>query len=157
MNVATLEILRCPYCGGRLEVVTSLFLQRDGDEIQDGILGCECCIFAIVDGIPVMHLEGRSTTARAHIEAGRPDLARRVMFNLDDDAQAARFDEVASLDAATYRDVVEALGPTFEGGYFLFRFPTRPSSSPTRSCGRWPVPSSRTAGARSTSVAAPAT
>ena len=25
-------------------------------------------------------------------------------------------------DTATYRDVVEALGPHFEGGYFLYRF-----------------------------------
>jgi uncharacterized protein YbaR (Trm112 family) len=122
MNIATLEILRCPYCGGRLTLVTSLFLQRNGDEIQDGILGCQCCIFAIVDGIPVLHLDGASTTARGHVEAGRPDLARRAMFNLDDEAHAARFDEVASLDAATYRDVVDALGPTFEGGYFLYRF-----------------------------------
>jgi uncharacterized protein YbaR (Trm112 family) len=122
MNVATLEILRCPYCGGRLNLVTSLYLRRDGDEIQDGILGCECCIFAIVDGIPVMHLDGPSTTARGHVEAGRPDLARRAMFNLDDETHAARFDEVASLDVATYRDVVDALGPNFEGGYFLYRF-----------------------------------
>lgn len=122
MNAATLEILRCPYCGGRLDLVTSLFLRRDGDEILDGILGCQCCIFAIVDGIPIMHLEGRSTTARAQVEAGRPDLARRTMFNLDDEEHAARFDEVASSGAATYRDVVDALGPNFEGGYFLYRF-----------------------------------
>jgi len=122
MNVATLDILRCPYCGGRLDLVTSLFLRRDGDEIQDGILGCQCCIFAVVDGIPVMHLDGSSTTARAHIEAGRPDLARRAMFNLGDEARAVRFDKVASSDAATYRDVVNALGLAFEGGYFLYRF-----------------------------------
>ena len=122
MNVATLEILRCPYLRADATSSTSLFLQRDGDEIHDGILGCQCCIFAVVDGIPVMHLDGRSTTARAHVEAGRPDLARRAMFNLDDEAQAARFDEVASSDAATYRDVVDALGPNFEGGYFLYRF-----------------------------------
>lgn len=122
MNVGTLEILRCPYCGGRLDLVTSLFLQRDGDEIQDGILGCQCCIFAIVDGIPIMHLDGASTTARAHVEAGRPDLARRAMFNLNDEAHAAHFDKVASLDVVTYRDVVDALGSNFEGGYFLYRF-----------------------------------
>ena len=24
MNIATLDILRCPYCGGRLDLVTSL-------------------------------------------------------------------------------------------------------------------------------------
>jgi uncharacterized protein YbaR (Trm112 family) len=122
MNVSTLDILRCPYCGGRLELVTTMFHRRDGDDIHDGILGCQCCIFAIVDGIPIMHLEGSSTAARAHVEAGRPDLARRAMFNLDDEAHAARFDEVASSQAATYRNVVDALGPTFEGGYFLYRF-----------------------------------
>ena len=61
MHVSTLDILRCPYCGGRLELVTSLFHRRDGDEIHDGILGCHCCIFAVIDGIPVIHLEGAST------------------------------------------------------------------------------------------------
>ena len=122
MNISTLDILRCPYCGGRLELVTAMFHRRDGDDIQDGILGCQCCIFAIVDRIPIMHLDGSSTRARAHVEAGRPDLARRAMFNLDDEAHAARFDEVASSQAATYRDVVDALGSTFEGGYFLYRF-----------------------------------
>jgi uncharacterized protein YbaR (Trm112 family) len=122
MNLATLDLLRCPYCGGRLELVTAMFHRRDGDDIHDGILGCRCCIFAIVDGIPVMHLDANSTTARGHVGAGRPDLARRAMFNLDDEARAERFDEVASSQAATYRDVVDTLGPTFEGGYFLYRF-----------------------------------
>jgi uncharacterized protein YbaR (Trm112 family) len=122
MNIATLDILRCPYCGGRLELVSSLFHRRDGDEIHEGILGCSCCIFGVVEGIPIMHLNEASTTARAHVEAGRPDLARRAMFGLDDDQHAARFDDVVASDAATYRDVVEALGPNFEGGYFLYRF-----------------------------------
>jgi hypothetical protein len=44
------------------------------------------------------------------------------MFGLDDDEHAARFDAVASSGKATYRDTVEALGPNFEGGYFLYRF-----------------------------------
>jgi len=122
MHITTLDILRCPYCGGHLELVTAMFHRRDGDDVRDGILGCQCCIFAIVDGIPIMHLDGGSTTARAHIEAGRPDLARRTMFNLGDEAHAARFDEVASSHAAAYRDVVDVLGPAFEGGYFLYRF-----------------------------------
>jgi uncharacterized protein YbaR (Trm112 family) len=122
MHITTLDILRCPYCGGRLELVVSLFHRREGDEIQDGILGCHCCIFAVVDGIPVMHLDDDSTAARDHVQAGRPDLARRTMFGLGAAAHATLFDEAASSDTATYRDVVEALGPTFEGGYFLYRF-----------------------------------
>jgi hypothetical protein len=44
------------------------------------------------------------------------------MFGLDDDEQAEAFDAVASSDTATYRDTVEAFGPNFEGGYFLYRF-----------------------------------
>jgi uncharacterized protein YbaR (Trm112 family) len=122
MQIETLEVLRCPYCGGRLALVDSLFHRRTADELHDGILGCHCCIFPLVDGIPVLHVLPASTVARDHLQAGRADLARRVMFGLEDDAQAEAFDAVASSDTATYRETVEALGPTFEGGYFLYRF-----------------------------------
>jgi uncharacterized protein YbaR (Trm112 family) len=122
MRLETLEILRCPYCGGRLTLVDSLFHRRTAGEIQDGILGCHCCIFPIVDGIPVLHLQPPATIARDQIQAGQPGLARRTMIGLDSEAEAAAFDEVAASDTATYRETVEALGPNFEGGYFLYRF-----------------------------------
>ena len=122
MNVATFDILRCPFCGGRLDLVTSDFNEVAGDEIHSGILGCACCTFPVVEGIPVLHLQPQATSARDDVQAGRPDLARRTMVGLDDAAEAARFDEAASSETATYRDVVEALGPGFEGGYFLYRF-----------------------------------
>ena len=122
MKTETLEILRCPYCGGRLELVESLFHRRTAGEIQDGILGCQCCIFPVVDGIPVLHLLPAGTTARDQMQAGRPDLARRTMVGVEDEAGAAAFEVVAGSDAATYRETVEALGPNFEGGYFLYRF-----------------------------------
>jgi uncharacterized protein YbaR (Trm112 family) len=122
VNDATLEVLRCPYCGGRLELVTSLYHRRDGDEIEDGILGCHCCIFPIVSGIPILHLQPAATTARDQIQAAQPELARRTMFGLADEREAAAFEAVATSGTATYRDLVEALGPSFEGGYFLYRF-----------------------------------
>ena len=122
MLIETLEVLRCPYCGGQLSLVDSLFHTRTTDQIHEGILGCHCCIFPVVDGIPVLHVLQASTIARDQLQAGRPDLARRAMFGLDDDEQAEAFDAVASSDTATYRDTVEALGPNFEGGYFLYRF-----------------------------------
>jgi len=132
MRVDTLEILRCPYCGGRLELVESLFHRRadatvrgagaPGGDIVDGILGCHCCIFPVVDGIPVMHLQTAATEARDLVQAGEPALARRKMFGLESDADAAAFDAVASSATATYRETVDALGPNFEGGYFLYRF-----------------------------------
>ena len=122
MRIDTLDILRCPYCGGRLALVESLYHWCDGDEIRDGILGCHCCTFPVVAGIPVLHLAAAATVARAHIEAGKPDLARRALFHLDDEEQAERFEAVVSSETATYRDIVDALGSGFEGGYFLYRF-----------------------------------
>jgi len=122
VHTSTLDLLRCPYCGGRLDLVTSLFHQIDGDEIHDGILGCHCCIFPVVAGIPVLHLQSAATSARDHVQAGHPELARRTMFGLEDERQAEAFDATARSATATYRDLVEALGPNFEGGYFLYRF-----------------------------------
>jgi len=122
MLIEMLDVLRCPYCGGRLALVDSLFHRRTSDEIHDGILGCHCCIFPLVDGIPVLHVLPAATVARDHLQAERPELARRAMFGLDDSSQAEAFDAVASSAVATYRDTVEALGPNFEGGYFLYRF-----------------------------------
>jgi uncharacterized protein YbaR (Trm112 family) len=122
MRSDTLDLLRCPYCGGRLALVDSLFHERGGDTIQHGVLGCHCCLFPVVDGIPVLHLLANATTALDQMKEGRADLARRTMFGLDDEAQAAAFDAVASSPTATYRDTVEAFGPNFEGGYFLYRF-----------------------------------
>jgi uncharacterized protein YbaR (Trm112 family) len=134
MRLDTLELLRCPYCGGRLSLVESLPLWRMDDDIQDGILGCHCCIFPVVDGIPILHLLTNATTAREQVKNGRPDLARRTMFGLprepggdpssvsSGDDSGERFDELASSELATYQEIVEALGPAFEGGYFLYRF-----------------------------------
>ena len=82
MRIETLDVLRCPYCGGRLSVVESLFHRRSADEVQDAILGCHCCIFPLVDGIPVLHVLPASTIARDQLQAGRPDLARRAMFGV---------------------------------------------------------------------------
>jgi uncharacterized protein YbaR (Trm112 family) len=121
MLTDTLDILRCPYCGGRLALVESIFHRSTTHAIQDGILGCQCCIFPVVDGIPVLHLQPSAIAARDHLQAGRPDLARRTMVGLDE-AAAEAFEAAAESGTATYRETVEALGPNFEGGYFLYRF-----------------------------------
>jgi uncharacterized protein YbaR (Trm112 family) len=122
MNTATLDILRCPYCGWTLDLVTSSFHRTSGDEIQDGMLGCQCCVFPVVDGIPIMHLQPAAIAARELIEQGHPDRARRAMFGLDNEGEAERFDGLAASGTATYRSIVEALGEHIEGGYFLYRF-----------------------------------
>jgi len=121
MHLSTLDVLRCPYCGGRLELVASLFHSRDGDEVHDGIVGCHCCLFPVVDGIPVLHLDPAAKSACGQVQEGRPDLARRTMCHLDDD-QAIRFDQLARSETSTYRDMVGVIAPGLEGIYFLHRF-----------------------------------
>src|SRR5947199_7597456 len=117
MRFETLDLLRCPYCGGRLELVTSSYHRRDDAEIHDGILGCHCCIFPVVAGIPILHLQPAATTARDHVQATHPELALRAMIGLDDAAQAAAFEGVASSPTPTYRATVAALGANSEGKY----------------------------------------
>jgi uncharacterized protein YbaR (Trm112 family) len=115
------DILRCPYCGGRLELVTSSYHRVDGDEIVDGIIACHCCVFPVIDGIPVMHLNEPAPAAKDHVEAGHPELARRAMLNLEGE-YVGRFEQAAAQPASTYRETLAALGPAYESGYFLYRF-----------------------------------
>ena len=122
MHTSTLDILRCPYCGGRLELVTSMSHERRGEEIDNGILGCACCLFPVVAGIPVMHLLPAAVAARTHIEAGSWQRALGAMVGFDDEPRTATLAAVAQSETATFRDVVQALGPDFEGGYLLYRF-----------------------------------
>src|SRR5687768_11532041 len=109
MRVSMLDLLRCPYCGGRLELVTSMFHRCGDDEIRDAILGCHCCIFPVVAGIPVLHLRPDATAARDQIEAAEPDRALRTMVGLEDGSQAAQFEAAILSDRSTYKDIVEAL------------------------------------------------
>ena len=122
MHTDLLDILRCPYCGGHLELVTSLFHESTADSITNGILGCQCCVFPVVDGIPVLHLQPSAVKARELVEAGTPALALRAMVGIDDEAQAQTFESVAAASTSTFKDLVEAMGPSLEGGYFIYRF-----------------------------------
>ncbi len=122
MHLDLLEILRCPYCGGRLEPVATMFHRSEGDVLHDGVIACECCVFPVVDGIPVLHLQPAAKVAQSYIEAGDPQRALRAMIGADDDAVALEFEAAATSPESTYRDIVAALGPRFEGGYFLYRF-----------------------------------
>jgi hypothetical protein len=87
----------------------------------DGVLQCKCSWFPLVAGIPVMHLEHPVPDALAHLEAERPDLAMRAMFNLSPE-EAADFDRAMASANPKYAAVVDSLGPNYERGYFLYRF-----------------------------------
>ena len=122
MRAEILDILRCPYCGGRLELVTSSPHERSADETRHGVLACHCCLFPVVEGIPVMHLQPEAVAAREALEAGQPEAAFRALVVPEDEARSARFQRAADSPTVTYRQLVQALGPDFEGRYFLYRF-----------------------------------
>ena len=44
---------------------------REGEEIRWGVLGCQCCAFPIVDGIPVLIADDATRAAMHAMEAGR--------------------------------------------------------------------------------------
>ena len=54
MNLSLLELLRCPYCGNRLSLVDNISLKRVSSTVDSGVLGCECCAFPVVSGIPTL-------------------------------------------------------------------------------------------------------
>ena len=122
MHESLLALLRCPFCGTRLQPVENHALTRDHGRIDAGVLDCECCAFPVVDGIPVLIADDTARAAIVALEAGRPDDARDLLLGLDGERRAAFRMLLTRGDAATYRDFIEVLSPDAEGTYFVYRF-----------------------------------
>ena len=131
MRADTLDILRCPFCGSRLTIVENDALWRVGDRIEAGVLGCECCAFPIVDGIPVLIASDTARNAMHLLEAGKGDEALHVLLGLEGE-RIARFRAFAADPRTmTYREGVRILSVDAEAEYFVYRF-----SDPTFRVGR---------------------
>jgi SAM-dependent methyltransferase len=123
MRFDTLQLLRCPFCGWKVELNTQVFHRiGDGGEIRDALLACRCCQFLVCDGIAVMTLWPETEVARAAIVDGRPADALRAMLNFTGDPPAARLIGPEGEALGTYRQIAEGVGEQFEGGYFVYRF-----------------------------------
>ncbi len=120
MRPDTLDILRCPFCGGRFALRQSPADPSDRD-VKYGVLCCACSAFPIVEGIPIVHLADPVPAVLGHLDAQRPDLARRALLDLDASA-AEEFDALSASASATYREAVAALRLDSEGTYFVHRF-----------------------------------
>lgn len=131
MRIETLSILRCPFCGTRLTLVENEALWRVADRIEAGVLGCECCAFPIVDGIPVLIANDTTRTAMHLLEAKQGDAALHLLLGLDGERIDAFQRFVADRDAMTYRQGVKILSVDAEAEYFVYRF-----SDPTFRVGR---------------------
>ncbi len=125
MRLKTLDILRCPFCGGRLSLVEESPVVRagdagEGDAVEFGVLGCQCCAFPIVGGIPVLIADDATRTAMHQLDAGRGDEALTALLGLDGE-RAAAFRELAGRGDSTYREAIAVLSPDAEGAYFVYR------------------------------------
>ena len=133
MHETTLELLRCPFCGTRVSLVENDALVRDGDRIESGVLGCECCAFPVVDGIPVMIADDRTRDAMHLLEAGRGEAALFTLLGLDQRCGEAFRELLTRLpgqsgEAAkaggrtTYQEALAILCHDAEGTCFVYRF-----------------------------------
>ena len=123
MDEKLLGLLRCPFCGGRFNLLDNAALARAGGRLESGVIWCECCAFPIVAGIPVLRADDTTRRAMHALEAGRRDEALLAMLGLDEPDRAQAFrDLLARGDRLTYREAIGVLSPDPEGTYFLYRF-----------------------------------
>ena len=54
MKRALLELMQCPYCGGRFEISSEV--EGDTDRLTYGLLRCRCFEFPVVDGVLLLSL-----------------------------------------------------------------------------------------------------
>lgn len=117
----TLDLLRCPFCGTRLALVDNAARAGAGSWIEAGVLGCECCAFPIVAGIPVLIADDATRDAMHTLEAGRPHDALHQLLGLDEPRRKAFRRLTAGPQPATYRDLLAVLCRDAEADYLLHR------------------------------------
>jgi len=122
MLTETLDLLRCPFCGTRLSVVDNAALERGPERIESGVLGCECCAFPVVAGIPILIADDATRDAMHALEAGRDDDALHMMLGLDGARLAAFRRLTAGAGQPTYRELLGVLCLDAEADYMLPRF-----------------------------------
>ena len=123
MDENLLGLLRCPFCGGHLNLLENAALVRAAGRLESGVVWCECCAFPIVAGIPVLRADEVTRSAMHALEAGEHQQALFAMLGLAEPARAERFRELlARGDQFTYRDAIAVLSPDPEGTYFVYRF-----------------------------------
>lgn len=122
MHETMLELLRCPFCGTRVSLLDNEALVRAGDRIESGVLGCECCAFPVVAGIPVIMADDPAREAMRLMEAGEAEAALFTLLGLDETRVEAFRGLLARGSGATYQEALAILCRDAEGTYFAYRF-----------------------------------
>ena len=121
MRETLLAMLRCPFCGSRLTLVDNQALQRTKERIESGVLGCDCCAFPVVAGIPVLIADDTTREAMHQLEADQREQALLTLLGLDE-ARAMSFRSLMQHPRPTYRDALAILSLDAEADCFLYRF-----------------------------------
>src|SRR5262245_55420484 len=121
MREALLDILRCPFCGSRLATVDNEELVRVSGRLESGVLGCDCCAFPVVAGIPVMIASDTARDAMHQLERGRSDDALLTLLGLDGKRAAAFLALNQEPQGPTYKRALAILCQDAEADYFLYR------------------------------------
>jgi SAM-dependent methyltransferase/uncharacterized protein YbaR (Trm112 family) len=125
-----LDILECPFCGGRLDIQPSPRPEVRAGDVLNGIIRCQCCAYPVVGGIPVIRTGPTADAAMELFGDGRAADALKHMLALSEAGRAARFDSLMSdAKGPTFRAALEVLSEDAEGVYLLYRF-----SDPTFLC-----------------------
>jgi uncharacterized protein YbaR (Trm112 family)/SAM-dependent methyltransferase len=121
MRETLLAVLRCPFCGSRLTLVDNQALERAHDRIESGVLGCDCCAYPVVAGIPVLIADDTTREAMHQLEADRREQALSTLLGLDR-AREMSFRSLMQHPRPTYRDALAILSLDAEADCFLYRF-----------------------------------
>jgi uncharacterized protein YbaR (Trm112 family)/SAM-dependent methyltransferase len=122
MQASLLDLLRCPFCGTRCAPVTNAALEVHADRIESAVIGCECCAFPVVAGIPVMIANDATREAIRALESGRRETALLGLLGVGDAEQEPFRAFLARGRHATYREGLGILSHDAEADCFLYRF-----------------------------------
>lgn len=121
MRDTLLDLLRCPFCGSRVTLVDNAALVCADRGIESGVLGCDCCAFPIVAGIPVLIADDTTRHAMHEMESGRRDEALFTLLGLDETRGASFRTLLGRGRQATYREALAILSLDEEATCFLYR------------------------------------
>ena len=124
MHLSMLQSLRCPFCGTRFSVVANRALSTRGEQIDEGVIGCECSAFPVMAGIPVLIADDTTRAAMHTLENGHRIETLEMLLGLADDAERAdTFHQLTDTGrSATYRELLPILSRDAEADCFLYRF-----------------------------------
>jgi uncharacterized protein YbaR (Trm112 family) len=113
-----LSLLECPHCGQPLDMSVSLW-EEEGRAF--GRLDCPCAAWPIVDGIPIVQLNDRTSEILAALDRHDAAAARRLALDITEEGAAALADAGTRVGRGLRAALRRLVSPS-DAAYFGFRF-----------------------------------